>query len=332
MRHSELRQDPVSGDWIVVAPRRGARPHEFEREGRRVLAPRRTCPFEIETGARTPESLLRYGNEKTWTVKVIENKFPAFAHRSVCPAFLTRGLYTVAEGAGHHNLLVTRSHTRNFSDLSPVHARLVFQAFRDRYLMFAEDKCVYYASFFQNWGPSAGASIYHPHYQMIAIPVIPPEVEHSFRGSAAYFRRHERCVHCDIIAYERRVKRRVIAENASAIALAPFASRAAFEMHVFPKTHSPFFEDSFDAHLLDVVHVLQNVLRALKRALRDPDYNFFIHTAPIRNKRRYHHYHWHIEVLPKLNIPAGFELGTGLNINPVDPDRAARMLRAACSS
>lgn len=328
MYRSELRKDLVSGDWVVLAPRRGARPHEFARSKARRRAPTRGCPFEGPV-ARGERPIFEYGAGGAWTLRVVPNKFPAFTHRRTCPAFVERGIYTVTEGVGHHEILVTRRHDRNFADLSPRRASEVFHAFRDRYLMLDEDRCVKYVSMFQNWGPEAGASIYHPHYQMIAIPVVPPDVEHSLKGSRAYFARHKACVHCSIIAAERKARKRVVYENETAVAFVPFASRVPFELGVFPKRHAPRFEDSSDRDLDGVAETLQYSLRAVKRALHDPDYNFFIHTAPLRDKNRYMHYHWHIEVLPKLSKFAGFELGTGLEINPVDPDKAARMLRSA---
>ena len=328
MKHSELRQDLVSGDWVVIAPRRGARPSDFKIKAKRLRAPRLNCPFEEPGGPEGRGVILRYGSSGRWAAVVIPNKYPAFVHRRVCPLIAPVGIYTATEGVGHHDIVITRDHHANFSDLSTGDAELVFQGFRDRYLMFTEDKCVSYVSIFQNWGPRAGASIYHPHYQIIAIPVVPPEVEHSFIGSRQYYRRHNVCVHCAIIAYELKERKRIVAENKFAVAIAPFASRAAFEMRVFPKAHLPFFEDSVDHHTGGVVAVFQEALLKLKRALNDPDYNFFIHTAPLRSRERYRHYHWHIEVLPKVNIFAGFEFGTGLEINQVDPDKAARLLRA----
>lgn len=328
MYRSELRKDLVSGDWIVLAPHRAKRPHDFFRVKVRRRASARGCPFEWSLGENAGV-IMEYGAGGAWTLRVVPNKFPAFTHRRTCPAFVQRGIYMIAEGVGHHEILVTRRHDRNFADLSPRRASEVFQAFRDRYLMLAEDRCVKYVSMFQNWGSEAGASIYHPHYQIVAIPVVPPDVEHSLKGSRVYFARHKACVHCSIVAAERSARKRVVFENETAVAFVPFASRVPFELGVFPKRHAPFFEDSVDHCLDGVAEALQYSLRAVKRALRDPDYNFFIHTAPLRGKNRYGHYHWHIEVLPKLSKFAGFELGTGLEINPVDPDKAARMLRSA---
>ena len=323
MKLSELRQDIVSGDWILIASARGARPHAPGGGEKRVRARIPGCPFENPGG----EPLLEYRKRGDWSVRVVENKFPAFTHPGTCSEAFTHGLYTIRGGVGHHDLVITRDHDRDFTDLTKDAAEEVFRAFRDRYIMLTGDTCLVYVSMFHNWGPNAGASIYHPHYQMIAIPVIPPNVEHSLEGSRRYFKKHGACVHCAIIAWEKKEKKRIIYENKDAIVLAPFASRNSFEFRLFPKRHEPFFENTVDARLAGIADALRVSLRSMRKALKDPDYNFFIHTSPLQKKRMYNGYHWHIEVLPKVNIAAGFELGTGIDINPVDPDEAAKMLR-----
>src|SRR3989344_2520905 len=327
MELSQLRQDLVSGDWILIAPGRKDRPHQFKNKEKRKKAPVNGCPFENPQMMNHAEPILQFNNEKGWTLQIIENKFPAFTHRDVCSTIANVGPYSVTDGVGHHDLAITKDHNKNFSALAENSAFDVFKAFQDRYLMLIHDQCLACASIFHNWGPKAGASIYHPHYQMIAVPVVPPDVEHSFRGSKNYFEKHKRCVHCDMIAWERQKKTRVVFENKEAVAVAPFVSRNAFEVRIFSKKHLPYFENTGEIELAGVVAALKQSLELIKKSLGDPDYNFFIHTSPIKNKNHYGHYHWHIEVLPKLNIWAGFELGTGIEINPVDPDEAAALLR-----
>ncbi|MEK7554617.1 MAG: DUF4921 family protein [Patescibacteria group bacterium] len=327
MEFSQLRKDLVSGDWIVIAPKRAARPHGFKERGIREKAPVRGCIFENPRAMGYAEPIIEVSDRKGWSLVVIENKFPAFVHRDVCTTIGKRGPYSIADGVGHHDLVITRSHTQDFPDLSAKNANAVFRAFQDRYLMLMNDECLSYISIFHNWGPKAGASVFHPHYQIIAIPVVPPDFDHSLRGSREFSAQHQTCVHCTMISWERKEKSRVIFENRGAIAFTPFVSRTAFEVRVFPKRHVPFFENTEERDLADVVAALQASLRMIKKGLGDPDYNFFIHTAPMRKKHKYEHYHWHIEILPRITIPAGFEQGTGIEINPVDPDQAAALFR-----
>ncbi|MDP3998976.1 MAG: DUF4921 family protein [bacterium] len=325
---SQLRQDLVSGDWIVIAPNRGKRPHQLVKKPEiRKAAPVASCPFENpqKTGHQKP--ILLYGDAKNWQLQIIENKFPAFTHRKTCSFVTKQGPYSVAHTVGHHEMVITRNHNQSFDKLSSIEAHQVFEAFRDRYLMLLNDACISYVAIFHNWGPKAGASIFHPHYQIAAIPVLPPDVSRSLNGSWGYFQKNKKCVHCLMIAEELKNKSRIIYQNKGAVAFAPFVSKEPFEVRIFPKKHLPYFENTLDQELADVAMALQVVLRKVKRNLKDPDYNFFIHTAPILNKEKYKPYHWHVEVRPKIAIMAGFELGTGIEINAVDPDDAAKLLR-----
>lgn len=331
MSNSELRQDIVSGDWIVIAPGRAKRPHDFIRRGAaRKKSTVKNCPFENPSKTNNVQPYLVYPNKHTWAIQIVENKYPAVRHLGEkCSAVSRRGPYAVQQGFGHHDVIVTRGHDKNFPKLARSEANLVFQAMRDRYLMLYNDKCISYVSIFHNWGLNAGASIYHPHYQLMAIPVVPPDVTHSLRGSKEYFDKHKKCAHCLMIEWEQKERKRVVYENDGAIAFAPYVSRSPFEVRVFPKKHLPFFENTYDNDIDSVVDALQKTLKLIYKNLKDPDYNFFIHTSPLKNKEDYTHYHWHIEILPKLVIYAGFELGTGVEINPVDPDEAAALLRSA---
>lgn len=326
--NSELRQDLVSGDWIVFAPGRAKRPYQLlKKVPKRKKVPKKGCPFEDPQKYGNRPAILTYPNKDKWAIQIIENKYPAVIHQKICGVLGRIGPFSTFPGIGHHDIIITRDHDKNFLGLSQEQANLVFQAFRDRYLMLYNDNCITYVSIFHNWGPAAGASIYHPHYQLIAIPVLPPDVSHSLDGSLRYFNQHKKCVHCVMIDWEKEKKKRVIFENDGAIAFAPFVSRNPFEIRVFPKKHLPYFENTYDQDIASVVEALRATLKGFKKNLKDPDYNFFIHTAPLKDKEKYSHYHWHIEVFPKVSTRAGFELGTGVEINNIDPDDAAKILR-----
>ena len=327
--NSQLRQDLVSGDWIVISPNRSKRPEELlKKRGSRVKQPKSKCFFEDLKTVSPVDPILIYPNDsKKWKVALVENRYPAFSHGKLCPVSMDSGPYSVMDAIGHHELVITKEHDKNLSKISSSEARLVFKAFKERYLMLLRDKCVEYISIFHNWGPIAGASVYHPHYQIIAVPVIPPDVQHSLYGSDRYFKKHKKCVHCVMLDWEFKCKNRIIFENKGAVAFAPFFSREPFEIRVFPKKHLSYFEDTSDADMAFIVEALQFSLKKFTKNLNDPDYNFFIHTAPIKNKSKHLHYHWHIEIIPKTTIRAGFELGTGVEINIIDPDDAAKILK-----
>ena len=330
LKRSQLRQDLVSGDWIVIAPGRAKRPYEIIKKAeKRKIPSRRSCPFENPQKSGHGYPVLSYGSDGDWELQVIENKYPAFVHQKICSDLMKSGPYFITEANGHQDLVITKDHQKTLAEVSLREAQQVFESFRDRYLMFINDPCLAYVSIFHNWGPKAGASVYHPHYQIAAIPVVPPDIQHSLNGSAKYFKENKKCVHCVMMDLELRHRKRVIYQNEGAVVFAPFVSKEPFEFRVFPKKHLPYFENTLDTDLDYVVEALQKSLKKMKKNLKDPDYNFFIHTAPIKDKdkEKHLHYHWHVEVLPKVTIRAGFELGTGVTINVVDPDEAAALLR-----
>ncbi len=335
---SELRQDIVTGDWVVVATGRAKRPHAFARHTPERPQPKSTCPFE----RLEPKAVLVYDRageryrltakdrrhlERAWWLQVVPNKYPAFSERATCPAIASYGSYRRTDGVGFHEVVVTRHHTRSLTAMSAGEAAIVIRAYRQRYLALKDEECVRYISIFHNHGRDAGATLSHPHSQIIAIPVIPPDVRRSLQGSASYYRKHRRCVHCAILAFERRDGKRIVYENRDFVVFCPYVSRSAFEVSIFPKRHQPEFEAIDDRETLAAADALRTALAKLGRGLKDPAYNFFIHTAPTAGGRRAPHYHWHIEILPKTAVWAGFEIGTGIEISTISPETAARFLR-----
>ncbi|OHB22299.1 MAG: hypothetical protein A2939_04530 [Parcubacteria group bacterium RIFCSPLOWO2_01_FULL_48_18] len=328
MDNPELRQDIVTGDWVVLAAGRASRPNFLDgAKEKRKRSSLEDCPFEQPQPEKASIIYYTDRDRKEWGLQIVPNKYPVLEHGEVCSVINRYGPYTYATAVGQHDVVITRNHDNNFAMLPPGEANALFRAFKERYQQMAQDSCVNYFFAFHNWGPGAGASIYHPHYQILGLPVVPPDVERSLEGSRNYFEKHRACVHCEMIAWERQSKYRVAFENEWAVAFAPYASRFPFEMKIFPKKHLPNFEETDDGDMRCVVELLQKTLSAMTRELNDPDYNFYIHTAPMRNKNLYEHYHWHIEILPKISVIASVEIGTGIEINTVHPGKAAEMLR-----
>lgn len=326
---SELRQDLVSGDWVVIATARGKRPHAFSGEPASFSISQADCPFEDPLSGGKQESLLRYDYKdpkKGWAVMVIPNKFPAFAPFAGKFIFKKDGPYQWLPGEGFHELFIARDHKRHIPELTQEEVAALVRAYRDRYSAVIREKNIAYALIFHNHGRSAGASLGHLHSQLIAMPVIPPSVTESVRGSNRYFREKGKCVHCDMIRHELRAKKRLVEENDGFIAFVPFASEIAFELRIFPKKHQSHFSMLGDNEISHVAELLRRALGKLKKGLNDPAYNFFIHTAPVGEN--YTHYHWHIEILPKTSVWAGFEIGTGIEISSITPEDAAKFLRS----
>ncbi len=331
--NSEFRYHSTTGEWVLIAPKRVSRPSDFAKNKiKRVKVSKRECPFDDPQKNQNKIPYFWFPKNKPlsqWTLQVVPNLFPVVSAESLRlkSHFSKDDMYFVADGFGCHDLLITKDHNKTFGALSDDQKNQVFLAFQKRYKQLASLNGIAYVSIFQNYGPTAGASVFHPHYQIIAIPIIPNAISRSIDSSAKYYKKNKKCIHCDIIKKEQKDKKRIIYEDKSIIAFLPFASKEPFQVNIFPKKHIPCFEDSSKDILLGVSSVLGKVLNKIKKELNDPDYNFFIHTAPVFDKIKSPHYHWHIEVIPRSNISAGFELETGVEINSVFPEEGAKILK-----
>lgn len=326
-KDSELRQDIVTGDWVVIATGRARRPDEFGQAERvRDHASPEDCIFcDPEKSGQSKDVLMYLDENDEWTLRVFPNKYPSFSQgRAFSPK--ETGPYLSMPGVGYHEVIVTRDHDKQMALLDPIRIAEVFDAYQERYLELMNKKSVNYISIFHNHGKEVGASVGHPHSQLIAIPVISPYIKSELDGAEAYHRSNKKCVYCLMAEYESREQKRIVFENDEFVAFCPFASRAAFEVWVMPKKHSPYFERTTVEEKIKLGEVFQRAMSLIYRALNDPPYNFYIHTSPC-DGRDYVHYHWHIEILPHTSTWAGFELETGIEISTIQPEVAAEYLR-----
>jgi UDPglucose--hexose-1-phosphate uridylyltransferase len=327
--NSQLRQDIVTGDWVVIATGRGKRPSDFvEKNKKKSKEEIKDCLFCDPVASGQEEDVLIYNTgEGDWTLRVFPNKYPAFA-RPVGGRISHKeeGPYFWMDGVGYHEVIVTRDHFKHIGLMDPIWVAEILDSYQTRYLDLMNKKSVRYIEIFHNHGKKAGASISHPHSQLVAIPVVSPYIPLELTGSEEYYRSHKKCVFCDIVEWEIDYKKRVIFENEDFIVIAPFASRVAFEMWVIPKKHSPYFERISDEEKISGGQALHQAIRKIGKVLDEPDFNFYLHTAPCDGKD-YPHYHWHIEILPKTSTWAGFELSTGIEISAMEPELAAEYLR-----
>lgn len=328
--HSELRQDIVTGDWVVIATGRAKRPEDFSKNGKGVenqnLDNIEDCLFcdPGKTGQKK-DVLIYKKSDGDWSLRVFPNKFPAFSQEGNLRKE-GEGPYFSMDGFGYHEVIVTRDHYRHMPLLEKEEIAEVFDAYQDRYLDLMNRRGVDYISVFHNHGKEVGASIAHPHSQLMAIPVVSPYVELELQGAEKYHKSNKKCVYCQVAEYESKHKKRVVFENEEFIAFCPFASRAAFETWVMPKKHKPYFERITDKEKIGVAEVFGKSMNSIFHALNNPSYNFYLHTSPCDGKD-YPHYHWHIEILPHTSTWAGFELQTGIEISTIQPEIAAEYLR-----
>jgi UDPglucose--hexose-1-phosphate uridylyltransferase len=329
---SELRQDLVSGDWVVIATGRAKRPNDFANIQRAQDEKGiEECLFEdpVATG-QEKDVLIYHRADGEWTLRVFPNKYPAVSDVKHAKK-ISHGPYSSMVGVGHHEIVVTRDHFRQMAVMNTMEVAEVFDAYQDRYLDLMNKKDVNYIAIFHNHGKEVGASIPHPHSQIMAIPVVAPYIKLELDGAAQYHKSNRHCAFCVMAEFESEHGERVVFENEDFIAFCPFASRVAFEVHVMPKKHSPYFERITDQQKVKLAEVFSKALNSIYTALNDPPYNFYIHSAPCDGKD-YPHFHWHIEILPHTSTWAGFELDTGIEISSLQPEVAAEYLRKQISN
>ena len=329
----ELRKDPITGRWVIISTDRAKRPNDFIRESVEIKGTG-FCPFCYGNEEKTPPEILAYGrnggqpNKPGWRVRVVPNKFPALGIEGDLDR-QGEGLFDKMNGIGAHEVIIeTPDHATTLATLSEKGMEEVLWAYRDRVLDLKNDRRFRYILIFKNHGEAAGASLEHSHSQLIALPIVPKRVREEVDNAKKYYMEKERCIFCDMIRQEMDDGERVIAENDTFIALAPYAPRFPFETWLLPKPHASAYENTQSPVYTGMAKLLRNLLARLDVTLHRPAYNFMIHTSPLGEEIN-DHYHWHIELIPKLTKVAGFEWGSGFYINPTPPEESARFLREA---
>ncbi len=327
----ELRKDPIIDRWVIIAKERAKRPITST-----VPPPKKAvgfcplCPGNEEKTAvpvYTDWSPQSNFTETTWRLRVVQNKFPALVNEGVLQP-QSEGFYEWMDGVGAHEVIVeTPDHYATWADFDDTQAACVLDGYRQRILALNRDLRFRYILVFKNHGADAGASLDHPHSQIIALPIVPKRVLEEMRGADAYFRKHGNCIFCEIIQQEMQNRCRLVMENSDFLAIEPFAARFPYETWILPKHHEAHFETLDRERLQRLAVLFRDVLERIKTRLNDPPYNFMLHTSPIHPPEELLGYHWHLEITPKLTRVAGFEWGTGFFINPMPPELAAEILR-----
>ncbi len=333
---SELRLDLISKDWVVIATGRARRPEAFKKEKRlEIKVSKKECPFcNIKTDGRSPLLIYASGKKipykntipKDWTTIVVPNKFPSFLPHPDFDKKVEGDLYQTMNAVGFCELVVTRDHEKSLANLPLGSVKEVMDAYQERYLNLMQKKFVNYVSIFHNHGAAAGASQPHPHSQIVTSPLIDIDLQNALLNSEKYFKKTGKCIYCQMNEWEKKAKERIVFENEGFLVVCPFASKSAFEVIISPKKHSSCFNTIEEKEKWQLAEAFQVALKKLYKALNDPAYNFYLHSAPCDNKK-YLYYHWHWTILPKTSTWAGFEIGTRMEISTIEPEKAAEYLR-----
>ncbi len=328
---NEFRKDLVSGGWVLFATGRSKRPGGADKERQILKVSKENCPFE-DPEKFSNEVLVTYPNSDNtdWFAKVAKNKFPAVMEGESGPR-RTAGPFQVADARGLHEVIIYRDHDLGLHQYSKEEFSQILSIYQERYKAMANYSASRYILIFHNQGAAAGASIPHPHSQIISIPIMPPDAKRSIKGSEDFYEEHGKRVYDVMLEWEIAEKKRIVYENEHFIAFCPFVSQTPYEIRIFPREGHAHFE-SMPAELLpELSDAMLTVLKKINKTLDAPDFNYFIHTAPADDKDTNIHkfYTWHMEVIPKMKIEGAFELGSGVEVNVIDPDEAAKELRQA---
>jgi UDPglucose--hexose-1-phosphate uridylyltransferase len=334
---SELRQNRATKNWVIVATERARRPDQFRSmEKSETLPPHDpVCPFCPGNEGKTPSEVHALREKKGvpngpgWQLRVVPNKFAALQPVGDLERREERDFFRTMDGFGVHEVLIESPvHNETIGNMKYRQVEQVLLAYRKRYLQLGEDPRHQLVTIFRNNGERAGTSLAHPHSQIIATPIVPTQTRHVLEEAMRYYDDRGSCVYCDMIREEVAAGKRIVLETADFVVFEPFASRVPFETWILPKRHNASFGNISAGDAAKCARVLRKTVGAMYERLGNPDYNYVFCTAPFKDANE-SYYHWHVEILPRLTTPAGFELGSGIYITVALPEQTARFLSRA---
>ena len=325
----QLRQNIILKDWIIFSTERAKRPEQLkEDKDISIKLPEydENCPFcpgNEEKFGNTQE-LYRFGSNDSWQIRVIPNKYPALIPCENIYNKNTLGNFRWMDGIGHHEVIIeTPKHNLTIATMDIENIKQILYSYKIRNIELRKLSYIETIITFRNHGTKAGASIIHPHSQIIALPVIPRDIISRMNESIRYHEEHRECIFCNVLKSELQAKERIILETEYFVAFVPYAAYSPFHVWIYPKIHKYSFHLIDDNEISDLAVVLKTILRKLYLGLNDPDYNYIIRSSA----KGFHTFHWYLTIVPRLTRSAGFELGTGTFINPCLPEDNAEYLR-----
>lgn len=334
-KDSEYRYDSLRKDYVIVAPRRAERP-QSSRSPTAALEDPVPCPFcpgnETET---TPEILAvrpdgSAANTPGWQIRVVPNKYPALLLDGANAGAGQEHDDRLERGYGSHEVVVeTPHHEEDLTDQPLKRLHLTLIVYRERLRALRRDERLHHVQVFKNSGRLAGATMPHPHSQIVATATRPRRFALELETLAEHRRRTSRCLICDTVRQEIAEATRLVSTSRDFVTFCPYASRLPFEMSIAPTQHREDYAECSDQELLILARALRQAIGSLAQVVAAPAFNLVLHTAPPRPCAigAPVEYHWRFELLPRLVSLAGFEWGTGMYINQLAPEEAARRLR-----
>lgn len=325
---NELRLNIATNSWVIIAPGRQGKPYDFDKEKKSGSVPEYDddCPFCPGNKSKLEKIIYEKKDDEGWFNRVVSNKYPALTPEGNSTR-TSKGLYFTMENYGKQEIIIeSPKHNDDISKLSEKHAQLLIETYFLRYTEVMKDNKNMFCIIFKNHGKTAGTSLMHPHTQLAVTSVVPQHVRLREQEAQRYFDKFGSCVFCDIIIEEYRTKKRIIYENDSFLCFVPYFAEVPYEVWIMPKKHEADFGSINENEKAGLADSLRKILKKIRRELQNPDYNFIIHSAA-KYKAGEPQVHWYLQIKPRTTIDAGFEIGTGIPINPAVPEENANMLK-----
>ncbi len=318
---SELRQDPITHDWVIINPNRAKRPEDAPS----TTAP---CPFCPGNEYLTPEPTDAFTDGNQWSVRAVPNKFPALSSGEKVTEIAIPGGWRRVPGFGYHEVIIdSPSHQLSMGALPESHVRTIFEMYLRRYrALSAADENIRQVVLFRNHGQRVGTSLIHPHSQVVATPVVAPETRWRLSEEMQFFDATGHCGLCNVLEKELATGLRIVHTTRYFTTLVPFAARVPYHLQIIPRQHRPAFAEILPEELDDLSRHLSRSLGAYRTRLENPDYNMVVVSPPLDQVHRLAN-HWFIDILPRITTTAGFELGSRIVVNIQPPEQAAAELR-----
>ncbi|HUE85339.1 MAG TPA: DUF4931 domain-containing protein [Vicinamibacterales bacterium] len=326
---SELRRDPITGRTVIIAPERLS--------GTRLRRPAGViggdlCPFCEGHEDLAGREILAWRsssepNTPGWRVRVVPNRLPALRVESYY-AEPAGGLFQSLGGLGAHEIIIeSPAHDAHWGQMSADEIRLVLWAWRERMRDLRRDTRLKSFLVVKNVGAAAGATLDHPHSQLLALPFVPLHLDDELTAARIREEKTGRCAFCAVVAEELASGVRVVSSDEDTVAISAFASRVPFETWILPRRHLSAFDDECDDCLHAIAGRVRDTVQRLHVALNAPPYSVLLHTVPVGESGV--SYHWHVEIVPRLAPVNALAWDGGIHINPVAPEEATRALRDA---
>jgi len=334
---SELRQDPTTKAWVIIAPERAKRPQPELKKRRANKLPcwDASCPFCTGNEDQTPEEVFRLpvsNQASDWEVRVVPNRFATLSPGETIARIDDGPFFRKMQGFGIHEVIIeTPSHNTPMALMTYEQVEKVLIAYQERYNALKKNRQLKFITIFKNQGWASGTSLVHSHSQLVATPVMAIYYRRKFDVAHDYYADIGRCLYCDLLSEELGKGERIIAETKELVVFQPYASRVPYETLIVPKKHYASFGLYPTSRLAELARVLKDTLLCLYQGLDDPAFNYMIETSTTADEED-PYYHWHIRIVPRLTTIAGFEMGSGIYISTALPEHTASHMRECAAS